>query len=279
MSIVSSANIIAYLEVSSYSSGIQTIHEGIEVFVKNVSGQPFESTVYINKSYDGPGGNTLRLDEIPIISIKYIIIDPYDAIKIKNTMTDSSLASVVVDATNITLTIEGGTGAGSDVLSKATNTTMALLVAAINAQSANGWSAEICDADYNALLTSQLYAQQIECVQENGVAQDWQYLQMGELAKNIKFNNKTGEVYSESGFPKGFQNIIATYTAGYATPPADIVFFIMDTVKTLYSIKTKNAEGITSSRFGDVAYIYGEIKKAGLNIPESILQSYRNIRI
>lgn len=279
MSIVSSANIISYLSASSYSADIQAIHEAIEAFVKNISGQPFESTIYTNKFYNGTGGYILRLDEIPIISIKYIIVDPYDVIEIKNTFTDSSLASVVVDVTNITLTVEGGTGNGSDTLSKATNTTMVLLVAAINAQSANGWSAEIYDSDYNALLTNQLYAQQIDCTQKEGVAQDWQYLQIGEFAQNIKFNSKTGEVYSESGFPHGFQNIIATYTAGYAAPPADIVFFIMDAVKALYSIKVKGAEGITSWRVGDVAYTYGELRKAGISISNTILQSYRNIRI
>lgn len=279
MSIVSSANIISYLGASSYSSDIQAIHEGIEKFVKLYCGQPFESTTFTNKAYDGTGGYILQLDEIPIISMKYIIVDPYDVIKIKNTMTDSSLATVVVDSTNITLTVEGGTGNGSDTLDKATNSTMALLVAAINAQSANGWSAGIYDTDYNSLKTSYLFDQQLDCTQEGGVAQDYQYLQIGEFAQNIRFKSATSQVYSESGFPKGFQNIIATYTVGYTTPPADITLFILDATKTLYQSKTNDAENVQRWRVGDVEYVYGEIKKSGIVIPQLIFDGNVNIRI
>jgi hypothetical protein len=276
MSIVSSAVITAYTAASSYDASLQAIHEGIEAYLKKATGQPWESTTYTNKKYSGSGSYKLLLDETPIISVKYIIIEPFDAVKVKNTLTDTSLASVVVDATNITLTVEGGTGAGSDTLSKATNTTMALLVAAINAQSANGWSAEIIDTDYNALLTSQLFAQQLECVQENGVAQDWQYLQLGELAKGIKFDSSY--VYCDSGFPYGFQNIFITYTAGYATIPADVTLYVLNAVKAMYTSFGQDTEGLKRWRVGDVEYEY-ELAKAGISIPDAILYGNVNVRI
>ena len=276
MSIVSSSVITAYAGASSYDASLQAIHEGIEAYLKKETGQPWESTTYTNKKYNGSGSYKLLLDEVPIISVKYIIIEPYDAIKVKNTLTDTSLASVVVDATNITLTVEGGSGAGSDTLSKATNTTMALLVAAINAQSANGWSAEIYDSDYNPLLTSQLWTQQLECAQEGGVAQDWQYLQLGELAKGIKFDYSY--VYCDSGFPYGFQNIYATYTAGYAAIPADITLYVLNAVKAMYGTFSQDTEGLKRWRVGDVEYEY-ELAKAGISIPDVILQGNINVRI
>ena len=278
MSIVSSANITAYAGASSYDASLQAIHEGIEAYLKKATGQPWESTTYTNKKYNGSGVYKLLLDEVPIISVKYIIIEPYDAIKIKNTLTDTSLASVVVDATNVTLTVEGGTGSGSDVLSKATNTTMALLVSAINAQSANGWSAEIYDSHYNSLLTSQLYNQQLECAQEGGVTQDWQYLQLGELAKGIRFDTATGYITCDEGFPYGFQNIIITYTAGYATIPADITLYILNAVKAMYGTFSQDTEGLKRWRVGDVEYEY-ELAKAGLAIPDAILNRNINVRI
>jgi len=278
MSIVSSAIITAYAGASSYDASLQAIHEGIEAYVKKVTGQPWESTTFTNKKYNGNGSYKLLLDDVPIISVKYIIIDPYDVIKIKNTLTDTSLASVVVDATNITLTVEGGTGSGSDTLSKATNTTMTLLVAAINAQSANGWSSEIYDTDYNALLTSQLFAQQLECAQQYGVAQDWEYLQLGELAKGIRFDSATGYVRCDSGFPSGFQNIYTTYTAGYATIPADVTLYILNAVKAMYTSYGQDTEGLKRWRVGDVEYEY-ELAKAGIGLPDLILQGNVNVRI
>ncbi len=280
MSIVNSASIIAYLGASSYSTDIQAIHEGVEATVKKLSGQPWESTTYTNKAYDGTGGISLWLNEVPIISVKYAIINPYEVVKVKNTMTDSSLATVVVDATNVTLTVEGGSGNGSDTLAKGTYTTMTLLVDAINAQSANGWSALIYDTDYNALKTSYLFDQQIDCTQEGGVAKDYEYLQVGEFAQNIKVNKATGQIYSESGFPRGFQNIFITYTAGYATIPADITYFILDSVKALYARKTSNAEGnVVHYRIDNLEYWYGEIKESRVSIPESILGINTNVRI
>lgn len=279
MAIVPSANIISYLGVSSYDA-VQVIHEGIEAFLKQATGQPWESTTYTNKAYDGTGGNILLLDEMPIISIKYVIIDPYDVIKITNSKTDATLASVVIDATNVTLTVEGGAGNGTHTLAKADYATLTLLVSAINALLIDhGWSADIVNTAYNSLKTSYLYDQQYDVTQEVGIANHYVYIQLGDHAENIKFNVNNGQLGCDEGFPRGFQNIIITYTAGYATPPADIAFWIMDTVKTLYLIKLNSAEGIKSWTVGDISYTYGEIAKAGISIPESIINNRINLRI
>jgi hypothetical protein len=176
MSIVSSANIISYLDVSTYDASIQAIHEGVEAYLKQATNQPWESTTYTNKAYDGTGGSILLLEEKPIISVKSVILDPF-----------------------------------------------------------------------------------------------------GE-AENVKINKSSGQLLY-SYFPRGFQNIIVTYTAGYSTIPADITLWIMNTVKTLYMVKLNSVEGITSFRVGDISYTYGEIAKAGINIPDSILKQNVNLRI
>lgn len=281
MSIVSSSAIIAYLSASSYTANIQAIHEGVEKFVKNITGQPWESTTFTNKKYDGSGGQILRLEEIPIISVKSVIINAYDVIRISNTMADASLTSVVVDATNVTLTVEGGAGNGSDTLAKATYTTLTLLVDAINAQSANGWSAEILLSAYNSLKTSYLFDQQIDVTPEDGVANQFEYLQLGEHAENIKVKNATGEIYSAGGFPPGFQNIVVTYTAGYTTVPSDISFFILNAVKGLYAKFGNDAEGVARWQVGDVSmsYVETELSQLGIDIPRQIFSNYNRITI
>ena len=278
MSIVSSANIISYLGASSYSANIQSIHEGVEEYLQYKTGQPWESTTFTNKTYDGNGAHKLLLDEMPIISVKYIIIK-FDIIRITNSKTDASLASVVIDSTNIILTVEGGVGEGAHTLAKTTVTTLSALVSAINLlTSDHGWSAELL-GPYDNLKTSYLFDQQCDVTQEAGIANQYGYIQYGKNASNIKINKTNGQIECAEGFPYGFQNIIITYTAGYVTPPADITFWIMNAVKTLYSLYQNNAEGIVSWTVGDISYKYGEMARAGISIPDSILNSRVNLRI
>lgn len=282
MSIVSSTIIKTYLGMSTddYTNFGTYIHNAIEAFIKNYCGQPFESTVFTNKLYDGSGGRILRLDEKPIISVKYIALSIDDVIKIKHTLTDASLASVVVDSTNITLTVEGGAGNSSNALAKATYTTCTLLVAAINALS--GWSAEIYDSDYNALKTAYMQDQQLECAQDEGVSQDWQYLSLAHnFASGFVINKDMGEVYYPGGFSDGFKNICITYTAGYTTVPSDVTFFILDTVKFFWNRKSNDAENISNWRVGDLAMTYSELKTAGVLNSDitAMLDQHKNVRI
>lgn len=283
MSIVSDTIIKTYtgLSATDYTNFGQYIHLGVEAFVKSLCG-PIESTTYTNELYDGSDWYEIRLDKFPILSVKYAIIEAYDVIKVKNTLTDSSLATVVVDATNINLTVEGGSGNGNDTLAKATYTTMTLLVDAINAQSANGWSAALYDTDYSALKTSLLYDQQVDCTQEGGVAKDYEYLQIGEFAQNLSINKKLGIIYSNSGFPKGIQNISVTYIAGYATPSTecpDLYWWIMNTVKQLAAIKITNAENVSAYQTGDLSVTYGSLKEAGIDIPTQMFSNYKRVEI
>jgi hypothetical protein len=276
MSIVSSASIIEYLDASAYSDNIKAIHEGVEQFVKITTGQPWESTTYINKLYNGSGRYTLQLDDIPVISVKFIALDVTEVIKIKHTLTDATLANIIIDATNITLTVEGGVGDSTVTLSKSTYTTMTLLVDAINAQIAKGWSAALYDSKYANLRTAYLQDQQIECVNEDNVIGGWHYLTaIHNFARNISIDKKSGIVVCGEGFPAGFNNICITYTAGYETPPSDISYFILNAVKKLNGYFSNNAEGLTEFRVGDISYKYGQMESAGIEIPNFILSGRR----
>ena len=274
MSIVSSADLIDYLGVSSYDGNIQAIHEGIEAWIKTKTGQHWESTAFTNKLYDGNGSYKLCLDEIPIISVKYVGLDIASAVKVKNTLTDATLASVVIDATNITLTVEGGSGDGVDVLAKADNATITTLIASINALSAHGWSAEIVDSKFAKFKTAYMADQQIDCTNEDNAVNDWNYLNIiHNLARSLTLNKTLGIIYCDQGFPYGVQNIAITYTVGYTIPPSDICLFILDSCKALYKVKTTDTEGVSHYRMHDIEVWYssGEAQKAGVTAPQNIL--------
>lgn len=69
MSIVSSAEIIAYTGASSYDVVTQAIHEGIEQIIKNECDKAFEATTYLNEFYDGLGTCRMRLRHVPITTV------------------------------------------------------------------------------------------------------------------------------------------------------------------------------------------------------------------
>lgn len=282
MAIVLSADIIAYLGVSTYSADIQAIHEGIEAWLKKKTGQPWESTTYTNKLYDGNGSCRLILDEAPIISVKYVGLSFEPAIKLRNTLTDATLQNAVVDDTNLTLTVEGGTGAATSTLAKATYTTLTTMIAQINTLSANGWTAEIYNSSLGSLKTAYLPDQQIDVTNELGVVGAWNYLNIVyNLARNITLDKRLGIIYCDEGFPPGYQNIAITYTVGYTIIPPDIRYFILDSVKAGYNTKTTNAENVSRWTVGDVEMWYstGEMQAAGVTIPQAILEGNARIRI
>jgi len=249
MSILSSAEIIAYLGASSYTADIQAIHEGIEDEIQLECGQTFESTSYF-QLYDGKGGYyRLELEHTPVTDVSRVSVDWDAVIKIRNTNTDATTASVVINSTNVILTVAGGAGNSTTTLAIADYATLTLLVAAIDALSSTlGWDAELYDNDFAAKKTSLLPAQQIDITSFINTAV-YEYLYMGEPI-TFKLVDNAIEGY----FPFGSQNIAVSYTAGTAT--SSIKRAIYQLVKFAYEQKTGDSEGVKSWRVGEITTEY-----------------------
>ena len=250
MSIVSSAAIIAYTGASSYDVVTQAIHEGVEQIIKNECDKPFESTTYLNELYDGLGICRMRLRHAPITAVSRVSCSLEDCIGIKNTLTDATTASVLVDATNVTLTVSGGVGNSTTTIAIASYPTLSALVTKINTYSALGWSAEIAQSYLNDKKTSSLIPQQLD-VTSWDVAQSYSYLLIG---VPISFKLIADLDCIEASFPYGSQNISVSYTAG--TTPNDIAFAVKSLVKALYNQKNSNAEGVKRWSTGDIEMEY-----------------------
>jgi hypothetical protein len=254
MSIVSSANILAYTGESTYSTSLQMVHEGIEQMIVDMTNRTFVSTTYSNELYDGEGGSRLRLKHLPITAVSRVSTDIEEVIEIKNTLTDATTAMVTVDATNVTLTVDGGAGNSTNALAIGTYTTLSSLVTAINAlSSAYGWTASIYNTIYNDKKTNKLIAQQIDCTSFL-TAESYQYLLMGEpVDGRIKIIDGI-YIETDSYFPRGSQNIAVSYTGGAAK--ADITMLIGILVKAMWMNHQNSTEGLKSYTDGDISVIY-----------------------
>lgn len=250
MSIVSSSDVVTYLGVASYTADVQALHLGIEKLIKTQCGYEFEAISYFER-YDGLGGYyRLELKNFPIISVSRLSTTNQAVIKIKNVNTDATTASVVINTTNVILTVNGGAGNSTSTLAVATYDTLTKLVTAINAlDSSYGWQAELYDNAYSAKKTALLFPQQID-VTAWTADQGWDYLYMGEPVDFIIVDRK----YIEAYFPYGSQNIAVSYTAGESKD--DIKMAILELLKYAYNKKLANQEGIKRFTVGDITTEY-----------------------
>jgi len=240
---------------------LKLMHQRAEAFVKSTFDREFESTSYW-ETYDGTGGCHLYLPQMPITAVAYLGTKT-DAIKIKNTATDANNAYITIDDTNMTLTVSGGSYAGSSALALATYTTLTSLVAAINALG-NGWSAELYDTDYASYLSANLIKVQNYFVGSwDGTAASYDYLPMiNEPFEDYIVYEKEGEgyIFYAPGFPKGHKNIAIKYTAGYSSSnmPYELQGLINEMVEVAWNKKQTGVTGIKSYRTGQTSVTYGD---------------------
>lgn len=262
MSIVALADLKLFLDIpatdNSKDDEIDIFHNAVEAWFKEYTGLDFESTTYTNEEYDGSGTKYLALKKYPIISVARVAVSRDEAIKIKNTSTDATTASVVVDGTNVTLTVSGGANDSTTTLAKATYATMTTLVDAVNA-AGKGWSAAVYDTDYASYKTANLLEQIVTCTSWDGVTADWEYLYMaGEPVSDFAIMSKEGMLYRSVSWSEGVRNIIVTYTAGYVTAsmPADVKLAIMAGVKFLYQKRNEETVGVSEFSLGTLRVKY-----------------------
>lgn len=260
----------------SQNEKITPILNAMDAFAKERCHKTFEQTAYTNELYDGTGSPTLFVKNPPIISVVKVAVSRDDVIKIKNTSTDASNATVNVDSDSLDLLVAGGANADSSSLALATYTTLATLIAAVNAVG-KGWSAEVADTDYNSILSAELLTTDaLYCGARAGTTPGWEYLQVaGEPVSGIRVNRPTGEIYYPSGFPSGFQNITVSYVGGYTTAnlPPQVSLAIMTGVKALWNKRNQEGFGISDFSLGHLRIKYTEW------IPETVkmLDQYREV--
>jgi hypothetical protein len=189
-------------------------------FAEKFCQRTFTLTTY-DEVQDGLGSELLFVDNFPVVSITRIATTPVPVLQVLNTNTTNSRATVrlagdtssppVPQYLYLTTVLNGVTTNRTITLS--TTLTLSALATAINAYSADGWSAAALGnaADW---ATADLRPPQggYDCVRSGAV-----YLQMhGWPIGDFDFNPNTGEIVSPFGFFRGYRNYRIIYQAGWA---------------------------------------------------------------
>ena len=241
----------------------------------------FNSTTYTNEMYSGNGSDHIWLKNCPIISIASASIGRLDAINIKNTDTTASNATVSVSVADakMTLTLTGGANPGSDEVAFGTYTTLSAVVTQINTLSAKSWAAEIADSSLNDLASTELLQVDGKYVgSRRGVTASWSAIQIpDDPLGDFRSDNDTGELYRSSGWPAGFQNLIFTYTAGYATAdmPGDLILAVLRWAKIACDRVEESGDGLASLTAGQTMRYLEDIPDVVL----VTLEKYRRVSI
>lgn len=261
------------------TSMVTVCHDGAERIVKEYCDRTFESTSYSLEKYDGSGDSYLFLNQYPVTAITRLSIGHIEVVRIKNTATDANNATIAVSSTTLTLTVDGGASAHTDTLTLSAYTTMALLVAAINALSAYSWSATIESSIYNNLKPSDL----LElfgsyCGNRSDTGQTEAYLYVPERPETYyEVNANTGMVKLPYPIRAGMNNVIVSYTAGYssANMPKDLRLAVLILTKWLYDKRNESSYGLKQYSIGHVSAVFPDE-----SIPvdaRDILDKYRRV--
>ena len=229
--------------------------------IEKFCNRTFNSTSHRDR-YDGDGTKELLLRNFPIISIEYISIGVLDAMTFTNTDSTAYNARVMVDSTNMTCYIDGGTNDGSDDLTLASYT-LSTLDDAITALG-KGWSASAVTNEYGLWdATEILPTQGVECLDSYG------YIQIpDEPVTNLRIEYNEGIVHIPKMLTRGRHNIVAKYVAGYAAIPSDLEQICIDLVNSYWGVR-KHSASVKSEKLGDHSITFAtELMESGM--PKSI---------
>ena len=274
MSIVPTSELRTYIGdvTESECDCYDAIHSSVEAFVKNYCNRTFESTPYTKQKYSGKGFATLQLDDFPLTAVDRVSIGIIDVIRIKNTNSNST-ASVSVTSTGLRL-VKDGTADTS--VTFASNTTLTAIVSAINGVS--GWSAELLTSNYGSFKSSEL----LEWYGLNAINNNWVYLRIPDDAEDeFEVDLERGWIIKRSGWPKGWNNIVVDYTAGYSASnmPEDLKEAIKHFIKVIYNKKVEESFGLKEYRIGvnSILSVFD-----GKDMPQeikSVLSYYRRVKV
>lgn len=266
--LVTDEQILDFLEMDDEAaevSLIKNLRDSVEKWISNYCHRTFESTTY-KEYYDGPGTNYLNLKNFPVSALYRLSIGRKDVIQIKNTNTYTT-ASVSVTSSGLVLEYDSTTWTD---ITFATYGTLTLVVDAINAKSAYGWSASLSSTDYASIKSNTL----VEMYGRNCIDSNTVYLQIPDDPEDkFELYPTSGRIYLYSGFGCSPKSIYVHYTAGYdaTSIPEDLKLAVKQIVKDMYNKQTEDTFGVKSFSIGDVyiSYEQGLFSKESLSIVDS----------
>ncbi len=219
--------------------------------------------------YDGDGSNELLLNQYPVTAVTLLSWIKADAVSIINDSSDAYNARVTITVDTMTLAIDGGTNDGSDALTLSSYT-LTTLVAAINALS-KGWTATVPISEFGVYDSVELLeVSSLQCLNQIVYPEvpsefSYDFIIKGQTVNPYKDNY--GEIDHFLRFPRGTQNIVVRYTAGYVTTPSNLEQICIDLVNIYWQGRKKDLN-LKSEKLGDHSIAFAE---GARDLPKSIM--------
>lgn len=228
--------------------------------------QTIEAGEYIE--YHNGGSPIIFLSETPVITLRRVTCSTRDGISLVNSNTDMAYATVKVDSTAVSLTVVGGSNAGTSTVDFATYDDLGEIATAINALG-TGWTAALSDATFTDYPYTELiqtpgiqmyegstYYLQIPDNDEPGYILD---PDKGQLHAGISINEigMNGQYQTEDNcWPLGIRNVRVEFRGGYETVPAQIQTAIGMLVKAIYQRDQEDASGASNWTTSGISKVY-----------------------
>lgn len=260
-----------YLNLSTaYDSVIDRLIDVATQRIETHCQRQFKSRDY-NSWLDGKGCDYILLPNYPITVVNRVCTATRDVIDVKNTASDAAYALVRATTTGVTLTVGGGTSAGTNSTGLyATYTTVTLLTALINTLSATYWTATAWPNMGSIPSTDIRPVGGVQCLNAYAtlVAPD-------EPAADIEIDESAGKVWVSGGVPEGRENVFVSYMAGYSTVPDDLEQACIDLVGEMFRSRQRDST-VRSETLGDYSVTYAEDSQIADTTAEKVA-AYRRI--
>jgi len=244
------ASVKEYTGITGKDALLATMISAASAAIETFCDRTFKSTSY-RELYNGTGERYFYLNQSPVTVISYVSLSTTPALQIVNGSSDAYNATVNFDGTTITLTIYGGANDGDDTLTAATYT-LTTLVAAINALGKD-WSATVAQSGYANWSASEL----LKCYGISCFDTNIAYMDLPACPEEYyMLNTEIGRVEFNKVLPVGNNNIVVSYTAGYATIPKDLAQACNSLVNMMHKNISGGGGGITSEKLGDHTISY-----------------------
>ena len=249
--------------------------------IENFCRRKFDSATY-RERYDGGNTNVIVLDQYPVTDVDFVARGTQVALIITNTSSDAYRAGVSISETTMSLTVYGGTNAGTDTLTLSSYATITLLIAAVAALS-KGWSAIAQSSAFATYDPTELLpAGKLECLDnfadlEVPEEPETDYTVMEDEGMVLLAVSQGARFVPEFADPaikyerSAKQNLIVKYTAGYssATMPGALSQICIDAMKSMNDTRTKST-GLKAEKLGDYAYTNKDNSGTGGALPKDI---------
>ena len=213
--------------------------------IESICNRYFNTASYADW-FDGNGATAFYLDHYPVTAVTRVTSGKLNVLGVWCSSTTVTHATVRVTSANLILVHTDSSGSTTTNLSFSTYTTIALLLAEINA-TGSGWGG--LDLSYGTYLTADLtQTPALYCL--NGYA----YLPHPyQSLTDYLWDEDSGRLHYSGGFTRGAQNIYVEYTGGYSTIPYDVEQACLNLI-AYYYFGTRRDPALLSEKLGDYAW-------------------------